>query len=167
MKPIQVDLSDHNRIVLEFKNESDRGAAVLAGSLLENYLAKYLKHHMVDDPEIDKMFDGFGAFSDLGKRIECAYAFRFISQKEKRVLDFIKKIRNHFAHNPFEAGFNKEPVSNWCKSFLISDLLPKTGGDPRDDKSKDWDNRLKFLISISIFISKWEIEMGYDISTIA
>jgi hypothetical protein len=70
MKPIPVDLNDHNKLVVEFKNESDRGVAVLAGSLIENYLAKYLKHHMVDDPKIDELFQGFGPFSDFGKRID-------------------------------------------------------------------------------------------------
>jgi len=167
MKPIPVDLNDHNKLVVEFKNESDRGVAVLAGSLIENYLAKYLKHHMVDDPKIDELFQGFGPFSDFGKRIDCAYAFNLILKKEKEILDKIKKIRNHFAHNIFDAAFDKQPVSNWCKSYLISDLLPNTSPDPDKDKSKDWDNRLKFIISISIFITKWEVIMGQNINNIA
>jgi hypothetical protein len=137
MKPIPVDLNDHNRLVVEFKDESDRGVAVLAGSLIENYLAKYLKYHMTDDPKINDLFQGVGPFSDFGKRIDCAYAFHLISKKEKEVLSKIKKVRNYFAHNLFDATFDKQTVSAWCRSILIRDLLPNTSPDPDQDKSKE------------------------------
>ena len=113
----------------DFKNESDRGAALLVGSLVENYLAQLLKSHMVNDPEVDKLFDGFGPVADFGKRIECAYAFKIIPAEQKQVLHLIKKLRNHFAHNPFDASFDKPPVSDWCRSISISSLLSNSCGN--------------------------------------
>lgn len=167
MKPIEINFDFHNvmTVVNEFKKESDRGAAVLAGSLIENYLAKYLKFNMVKDPKINELFDGFGPFSDLSKRIECAYAFDLISLDQKKILNLIKNTRNYFAHNPFDAAFDKPPVSNWCSAISIRELLPKTAGPIEEDKSKDWDNKFRFLISIGIFIAEWEIKMGGDITT--
>lgn len=167
MKPIEINLDVHSAVVKEFQKESDRGTAVLAGSLIENYLAKYLKFNMVKDPKINDLFEGFGPFSDFSKRIECAYAFNLISLHQKKILNLIKKTRNYFAHNPFDAAFDKPPVSNWCRSISIRELLPKSAGSPNKDKSKDWSNKLKYLISVSIFIAEWEVKMGNDFSSIA
>ena len=120
---------------------------------------------MVKDPKIDELFEGFGPFSDFSKRIECAYAFNLISLNQKKILDLIKKIRNHFAHKLIDSAFDKPPISDWCHSISIRDLLPKTSSS--SDKSKDWGNRFKFLISISIFIAEWEVKMDYNNSTTA
>ena len=125
MKPDNVTLADHNKIVEEFKNESDRGAAVLAGSLVENYLAVYLKSNMIDDHKIDDLFHGFGPFSSFSQRCESAYAFGLITIKQKKILTKIKEIRNFFAHKPFIASFEEPPISDLCKSISIKDLLPE------------------------------------------
>ena len=38
MKPTEVDISDYNKVVGMFHEETDRAAAVLAGSFLESQL---------------------------------------------------------------------------------------------------------------------------------
>lgn len=158
MKPVKTNLDIHNRVVKEFENESDRGAAVLAGSLAENYLAKYMKSYMVDDPKIDCMFEGFGPFADFNKRIECAYSFKLIPKEQKVALDSIKKIRNHFAHKPFEASFDKAPISDWCKSIPTKNLLPESG--ETSSNFSHMKNRDKFMVTISLLIANWEVIMN-------
>ena len=153
MKPVETTIDLHNKIVEDFKNESDRGAALLVGSLVENYLAKLLKSHMVNDPEVDKLFDGFGPVADFGKRIECAYAFKIIPAEQRQALNFIKKLRNHFAHNPFDSSFDKPPVSDWCRSISVSSLLSNGRGN---EFMSGIDNRTKLMITVSLLVSTWE-----------
>lgn len=49
MKPIDLDIDDYHEVLTELHKESDRAAAVLGGSFVECYLAKYLKAAMVQD----------------------------------------------------------------------------------------------------------------------
>ena len=158
MKPEKVDISDHNNIVQEFEKESDRGAAVLAGSLIENYLAKYMKSNMIDDKNVDDLFHGFGPFSTFSQRFRSAYAFRLISKEQKQTLSIIQSIRNHFAHNPYIATFEDKKVAGWCRSISIKNLLNIV-----DDKTNDFsnlNNRTRYMISISILIADWEPKMS-------
>ena len=158
MKPDKVTLTDYNKIVEEFKNESDRGAAVLAGSLVENYLAMYLKSNMIDDQKIDDLFHGFGPFSTFSQRCESAYAFGLITIKQKKILSKIKDIRNHFAHKPFIATFEEPPISDLCKSISIKELLPETSDEGAD--FFDLNNRTIYMLAISLLIAEWEIRMS-------
>ena len=68
MKPNDLNIIDYQNVVKAFHDETDRAAAVLAGSFMESYLAKYLRSYMVDDPKVDQLFDGFGPFADFKKR---------------------------------------------------------------------------------------------------
>jgi len=159
MKLYKVSLSDHNKIVEEFKNESDRGAAVLAGSLVENYLAKYMKSKMIDDGAIDDLFHGFGPFSTFSQRYKSAYAFGLISIQQKKVLSKIQDIRNEFAHSPFIATFEGQKISNLCKSISIKSLLPEPN-NVADDFS-NLDNRTRYIIAISLLVADWELKMTH------
>lgn len=117
MKPYKVSLSNHNKIVKEFENESDRGAAVLAGSLVENYLAMYMKSKMIDDGTIDDLFHGFGPFSSFSQRFKSAYAFGLISKQQEKVLSKIQDIRNEFAHIPFITTFEEQKILIYANLF--------------------------------------------------
>ena len=79
---------------------------------------------MIDYKGLDELFNGFGPLSSFSNRIECAFAFGFITLQQKNTLNFIKKVRNHFAHTPFEATFDKQPVSDWCECISKEKILP-------------------------------------------
>ena len=118
MKITKVDLDDYHRVVENFHKESDRAAAVLAGSYLDNHLAMFMQCSMVDDPDKDKWFDGFGPFSTYDQRVIAAYAFKLIPKSTKRNFQLIGKIRNHFAHQPKNASFDDSPVVDWVNELL-------------------------------------------------
>lgn len=148
MKVIDLNILDYQDTVRLFHSETDRAAAVLAGSFLENYIGSYLRAFMIEDSEIDKLFDGFGPFSDFMKRIECAYAFGFISKEHRSDLTFIRKIRNHFAHHPLDSAFDKSPIIDWCGNLSTKDFYPLR--DQPADLIKD--NRHRFLIAIGSLV---------------
>ena len=157
MKLDKVSISDHNKVVKAFEMESDRGAAVLAGSLVENYLARYMKSKMIDDGKIDELFNGFGPFVTFSQRYRSAYAFGLISIQQKQALSRIQDIRNYFAHSPFIATFEEQKISDLCKSISIKDLLPE--GDNVDDYP-NLSNRTRYMIAISLLVADWEMKMA-------
>lgn len=100
MKPEPVNLNDYQSLVVAYHGESPRAAIVLAGSFVEHFLAQYIRHFMVDDPDISRLFKDFGPFATFDQRISAGYAFRLIPAWIKDDLVLIKNIRNHFAHSP-------------------------------------------------------------------
>lgn len=92
-----LNLNDYQSLVTAYHGESDRSAIVLAGSFAEHYLATYLRHFMVADAEIERLFE-VGPLSSFDARINIAYAFRLISKTHREDLRLIKDIRNRFAH---------------------------------------------------------------------
>lgn len=144
MKPVDVDIVSYNQVVEMFHNETDRGAAVLAASFLDNFLAKYVRSVMADEPVIDELFTGFGPFADFNKRIETAYALRLVSKESRRDLKLIQKIRNHFAHMPSDASFDTNPVRQW-----VSDLsFIKYIDDNELEETHLKQFRLRYLITV-------------------
>jgi DNA-binding MltR family transcriptional regulator len=155
MKPIDLSIDDYHKAVELFHGESDRSAAVLAGSFIESYLAKYMRSFMIDDECVQNLFDGFGPFSDFYQRFEASYALGFITNQQRTDLKYIAKIRNHFAHHPLVAGFDKPPVSDFCRHLSTYDLYPLQGQETHIEH----DNRYRYLVAISLCIGIWHNSM--------
>jgi len=110
-KPHKLHLFDWNKIIDSFHEESDRGAAVLVGGFVENYLGVYLQSLVVDPKVADDLFQAVGPLSSFSQRIAVARAFGFISKGDYDDLNLIRRIRNHFAHHPLEVSFSASPVA--------------------------------------------------------
>ncbi|WP_139225649.1 hypothetical protein [Paracidovorax konjaci] len=146
MKPHSLDLDDYQDMVAMFHSESQRGAAVLAGSYLENFLGTYLESRMVDKSMSDKIFGASGPLSSFSQRIDFAHAFGFLQPKVCRQLHLVRKIRNHFAHHPKEASFSASPAKDWVTNLAAN--------PPRDSESAGLfapdDGRLIYLITVGM-----------------
>lgn len=113
-KPHDLNLEDWNTMVPSFHGESDRGAAVLAGGFVDNYLAGYLRSKVVDQKVAEDLFQSFGPLSTFSQRIAIARAFGFISEVEYDNLTLIRKIRNLFAHHPFDTSFGTQAIASFA-----------------------------------------------------
>ncbi|QWV96090.1 MltR family transcriptional regulator [Geomonas nitrogeniifigens] len=153
MKPVEVGLQDYNSVVDLFINESDRAAAVLAGSFIEHWLAGYLRTFMVEDPIVDNLFHGFGPFANYNQRVDSLFALGKIDKTRRDDLKIIGKIRNHFAHHPFDATFDSEPVASHC-------LQLSTYGQPINTGDQNEINRGSYLMAISSCIVNCHNELG-------
>lgn len=96
MKQRLVDVMTYQDMVGRFYGESDRGAAVLAGSVADEFLAKYLKSKIVGGADFELLFSRFGPVSTFSQRIEIGFAFGLISETTRADLNFVRKIRNEF-----------------------------------------------------------------------
>ena len=150
MKPIDVAITDYPQMVQSFQGESDRGAAVLAGSYVENFLGLYLRSCMVDLTLAEKMFLSNGPLSTFSQRIDFAQAFGLLSFGACKDLHLIRRIRNHFAHYPLDASFTKSPVREWVTELISSRTeVPMEGGGA----FKLDDGKTAYLVSAGLFVA--------------
>lgn len=115
----QIGIGDWNQMVGSFHNESDRGAAILAGSFLENVLGHFLTSKVSEPSLADKLFGPVGPLSSFSQRIAVAYAFKLISKKQYQDLEAIRQARNHFAHHPLDASFAATEVQKYTAKLGI------------------------------------------------
>lgn len=115
----EIYIGDWNQMVGSFHNESDRGAAILAGSFLENVLGHFLKSNVSEPSLADKLFGPVGPLSSFSQRIAVAYAFKLISKKQYQELEAIRQARNHFAHHPLDASFGSTEVQKYTSKLGI------------------------------------------------
>ncbi len=137
-----------------FHNESDRGAAVLVGGFVENYLAVYLRSLVVDAKVADELFQAVGPLSSFSQRIAVARAFGFISKGDYQDLTLIRKIRNHFAHHPLEASFGTTPVTQ-----MASNLSEQQTASASQPKNLARHNRLAYLYSCAQVCGRFHLRM--------
>jgi len=115
--PQALDVHVYNRFVDEFHQETDRAAAILAGSYLDAFLEEALRCVLVQGKHCDALFQSQGCLASLSSKISLAAAMGLASPEIARDLDLIRKVRNHFAHHLLEASFEQPPVTHWCKEL--------------------------------------------------
>ncbi len=124
--PLLITYSDFIRL---FHAETDRAAAVLAGSYIESYLGDCLKYYFVDHPSTRSMFENAGPLATFAARSNIAFALGLMTEETNSNLRYIMKIRNHFAHHPAETSFSSSPVRDWCSNLSsakqLSDRTPR------------------------------------------
>lgn len=116
-----LDFGKWNEMVNSFHEESDRGAAILAGSFAEHILGQYLRFRIHDKSVADALFGPMGPLSDFSKRIAIAYAFNFISKPNYNDFEGIRRIRNHFAHHPLDSTFGSREVMQLASTLSMFD----------------------------------------------
>ena len=129
---LDFDITDYHDVVGLFHGESDRGAAILAGSSVENFLGIYLHSIMANKEVGRKLFDANGPLSSFSQRISCAYAFGYIAKHHYEDLNCIRKIRNYFAHHPRSAAFDQSPVADWANSLGAAKAITALNRDKKN-----------------------------------
>lgn len=131
------DIKDFSAFLSEFQAETDRGAALVGASLIDQKLADTLRAFMVNGNIAGRLLDGgtapLGTFS---ARIKMAYALGLIDNHELTECDLIRKARNEFAHSIHGTNFSSSKICAICDQ-LKSDL---PGGDLPGGKDAYKDN---------------------------
>ena len=114
----------------EFNRESDRGAALVAASLLDERLKGIIRKFFLDSKVSHDLLDGVNApLGTFSARISAAYALGLIQKNEFDELNLVRKIRNEYGHKWKEVNFDDAPIADLCRS------LPWSG--PQDIGEKD------------------------------
>lgn len=122
-KSTELNMEKWNDMLVTYHTESDRGAAILAGSFIEHVLGQYLRYCISDKKIADDLFAPMGPLSNFSQRINIAYAFDFIPKYHFKDLDTIRRIRNHFAHHPLDSTFETNEIKQRCSKFSMFDEL--------------------------------------------
>lgn len=142
-------IRSYDSIVELYHNESDRAAAVLAGSVLDKYLGDYVKLFLVDHSTVDELFRGYGPFATFSARINTAFALGLLTEKMRDDCHYVRRIRNHFSHHPAETSFLTSPVRELCTNLSIAKPMKTADGTIFHQTEP----RLQYLLTVGILIS--------------
>ena len=98
----------------------DRAAAINGGCLINLYLDILFRSVMVKDTQfVEDILDGkgHGPLSSLSAKTKVAYVLGLINKETMKDLDYIRRIRNEFAHNVKAISFKDSPVREYCKEL--------------------------------------------------
>ncbi|MCK4843168.1 MAG: hypothetical protein KAT04_15000 [Methylococcales bacterium] len=109
--------SDHFDATI--KSESTRAKVILSACYLDELLGQLLKIALKPcDNKSDPLFEGAQApLSTFSARIELAHRMGAIPEETQKSLNYIRKIRNKFAHKITECDFNDSQIQNWNKEL--------------------------------------------------
>ncbi|WP_158628938.1 MltR family transcriptional regulator [Dyella choica] len=114
-------------------SETDRGAALMAGSFLDQKLTTLLKRRLVEDKKVsESAFDHAGPLGSFASRIDFSYLIGCLSKSAWRDLQLIRKVRNDFGHVAGPISFEDPAISQRCKALSFA------------GKSVEMDARAKF-----------------------
>jgi mannitol operon repressor len=105
----------------EFKDETERGAALTAAAFLDDLLQAVIEAFLIRNKGGGKsLTDGFNApLGTLSARIAACHAMGLISDEEYQECELMRKIRNEFAHK-MKMSFNVDPVRSMCDAMHYS-----------------------------------------------
>ncbi|MFP2516956.1 MltR family transcriptional regulator [Buttiauxella agrestis] len=125
-----------------FNKESDRGAALLAASMLDESLLEILESWLIANKSSKELLaSGFAPLGSFAARLKAAHALGLIMDHEFNEIDLIRKIRNEFGHSWKEVSFE----NNKIKQLLNN--LPWLGPDDVKQEPKS-----KFSFAVSIIL---------------
>ena len=119
----------------EFKNASDRSAALVGAAYLANALQDYIQRTMRMDLEeavATALFhEARAPLSDFSSRIEVAYAFGLIVKEDREDLHRVRRIRNVFAHSALQIDFHHELIAKECAALTFGNIKASLPAIPR------------------------------------
>ncbi len=130
-------LDQYNDMVNVFHDEPDRSAAILAVSVLESFLGDALRAILLEDTIVEELFRQYGPLSTFKGRIDMSFALGLITRHSHRDMNYLRKIRNHFAHHPGATSFKESPCREVCGQLQLAKPIPREEGgyttidDPR------------------------------------
>ncbi|MCC5903754.1 MAG: hypothetical protein JJT87_17705 [Halomonas sp.] len=124
----------------EFKGDSDRAAAIVGASYLDELLREIILGYLVEDTAKNnkELFSGNGPLSTFSSRINLSYRFGIISDSERKMLHGIRGIRNEFAHKLAGASFSDESIKQRSLNLSVPRkmLMPNQIPIPRTHEEK-------------------------------
>ncbi|MFT3722659.1 MAG: hypothetical protein QM773_03650 [Hyphomonadaceae bacterium] len=121
-----------DRLFEEIKNQSDRGAGIVAGSFLDATLQLALHSYFAAEPARELLENIGGALSTFSSRIIVGAALGLYSPAIRKRIDTIRHIRNAFAHTLKPIGFDEPAIADACAGLPLLDVRGSTPPVPTD-----------------------------------
>jgi DNA-binding MltR family transcriptional regulator len=145
-------LTDWKGFYEELKNESARGAVIIASAFLDAQLRNLISKSLIDDKKsVDELLGTektHGPLHSFDSRIKAAHCLGLISESMREDLIAIKNIRNPFAHKMHGYSFNEPDIIRLCNSLksanMITDSIPNFPNSPGN----------KFLVGVTLLANQ-------------
>jgi len=112
------EIEELGRFLNEFNKESDRGAVLVAGTILDERLKDILKSFLSDTKSTVDLLEGFNApLGTFSARITACFSLGLIQKNEFEELNLIRKIRNEFAHTWDNTTFETDSIKDLCSKL--------------------------------------------------
>lgn len=108
--------------------QTDRGAAIISASILEEHLTDVLRKRLILTSRLSERlfnFDKNGPLSDFAQKIDIGFAVGIISSELRDDLHNIRRVRNAFAHHVEPLNFAHESISGFCSALRGDSKNPK------------------------------------------
>jgi|GEM_PF-5735491 len=115
-------LQELNAVYLELFAESDRGVAIIGGTIVDESLNRSIRHRLRECRETDYLLSFAGAVGTTSARISLACALGLIGPNHRDDLVCINKVRNLFAHNALLRNSKHDLVSLDFQYQNVKDL---------------------------------------------
>jgi hypothetical protein len=113
-----------------FRQETDRGCAVLGAVMLDNLLRNLLSKAFRSEAG-KKPFQGTAPLATFSAKADMCFFMRLISSEDYHDISLVRKIRNDFAHSlEHSLRFDTPAIASRVKELILPKLLyghPKVG----------------------------------------
>ena len=119
-------------IETELAEQTDRGAAIIACAILDDFLTEALQKRLVTNKEvIGRLFnyEANGPLAHFAAKIDIGFAVGIIKADMWSDLHNIRRTRNYFAHRAESLKFSNAKIARWCSELLTAKPEWK---DPRE-----------------------------------
>ncbi|MEM7803283.1 MAG: DUF4145 domain-containing protein [Pseudomonadota bacterium] len=112
----------YDRLHRELDRETDRSVAIIAAALVDSALQDLVQGFLIPSKKQDRcILSGYDSpLGTFSAKIDAALQFGLISADLHRDLHLLRKIRNDFAHDPFELTFESAAVSSRVRELMTN-----------------------------------------------
>jgi mannitol operon repressor len=112
-------LRDFREFLDVLNKESERGAALISAAMIDDLLGRCIRSFLLDHKDVEPLLEGFNApLGSLSARTVGAFALGLLSTDEYNDCQYIRKVRNAFAHD-VHASFQDQKISNFCSNLRL------------------------------------------------
>jgi hypothetical protein len=110
--------------LVELKKQTDRGAALIAGAVLDEILEMAISARLINvgSDRHDALFGRTRPLDSLSAKIELAYALGVFENAFRIQLDIIRDVRNAFAHRIEAIDFEHPDVTKILNRTRLKDM---------------------------------------------
>jgi hypothetical protein len=149
------DKADFQEFVGEFKAESDRAAVILGAAKLDLLLYQIIQQYLAPNTGgKDELLDGDSPLGTFSSKIMLANRLGLIDNEFTRSLQFVRKIRNSFAHEvsgcTLNSGSHRDRVKELVAQLKHKNafiLVREAEFDGKDEPSENFRTALAFLVA--------------------
>lgn len=123
MRPEDIKIFSH--FMEQLRKESDRGLALIGAAFIDKKLAETLQAFFCKDAG-DFLYGKNAPLGTFSSRIEACHALALIEDIERNDCDYIRRVRNEFAHDVMAASFEEGRIKDLCGNFKSDVPLPET-----------------------------------------